>query len=100
LQLGTGLSSYWMLRENYEFEYANNAPSFYINVANQNRHLLGVLNFNATYQRQLGHGINALVQPYYKVPLTGIGNGRVNLRSAGVAFGVGINMNQLFRKPK
>ena len=100
LHLGTGLSSYWMLRENYEFEYANNVPSFYINVANQNRHLLGVLNFNATYQRHLGNGINAIFQPYYKVPLTGIGNGRVSLRSAGVAFGVGVNMNQLFRKPK
>lgn len=100
LQLGTGLSSYWMLRENYEFEYANNVPSFFINVANQNKHILSILNLNATYQRRLGSGINAIVQPYYKIPLTGIGNGRVNLRSAGVAFGVGVNMNHLFRKPK
>lgn len=100
LQLGSGLSSYWMLRENYEFEYANNVPSFYINVANQNKHLLSILNLNATYQRRLSNGVNAIVQPYYKIPLTGIGNGRVNLRSAGVAFGVGVNMNHLFRKPK
>jgi hypothetical protein len=100
LQVGTGLSSYWMLRENYEFEYANNVPSFYINVANQNKHLLSILNLNVTYQRRLSSGINAIVQPYYKIPLTGIGNGRVDLRSAGVAFGVGVNMNQLVRKPK
>ncbi len=100
LQIGTGLSSYWMLRENYEIEYANNVPSFYINIANQNKHLLSILNLNATYQRRLGNGVNAIVQPYYKIPLTGIGNGRVNLRSAGVAFGVGVNMNHLFRKPK
>ncbi len=100
LQVGTGLSSYWMLRENYEFEYTNNVPSFYINVANQNKHLLGVLNLNVTYQRRLGNGISAIVQPYYKIPLTGIGNGRVNLQSAGVALGVGWNMHQLFKKPK
>ncbi|WP_342644360.1 hypothetical protein [Mucilaginibacter sp. CSA2-8R] len=100
LQLGTGLSSYWMLRENYEFEYANNSPSFYLNVANENKHILSVLNLNVTYQHRLTNGISAIVQPYYKIPLTGIGNGRVNLQSAGVAFGVGWNMNQLFRKPK
>jgi len=93
--LGTGLSSYFMLRENYTFNYAGGypgGPTTY-NVRNRNQHIMGVLNLNATYQREISSKFGVAVQPYYKVPLTGIGVGQVNLKSAGVAVGVTWNIN-------
>ena len=93
--LGTGLSSYFMLRENYTFNYAGgypDGPATY-NVRNRNQHIMGILNLNATYQREISSKFGVAVQPYYKVPLTGIGVGQVNLKSAGVAVGVTWNIN-------
>ena len=93
--LGTGLSSYFMLRENYTFNYAGSypgGPTTY-NIKNQNKHIMGVLNLNATYQREVSSKFGVAVQPYFKVPLTGIGYGQVNLKSAGVAVGVTWNIN-------
>lgn len=92
--IGTGLSSYFMLREDYTFTYAPNGvqgPATY-SIRNQNRHLFGVLNLNATYQRAISPRFGIGVQPYLKLPLTGIGYGQVNLRSAGVAVGVTWNI--------
>ena len=90
ISAGTGLSSYFMLKERYRFNYSDNT-SYTYRVRNENKHLLGVLNINATYQRQLNNKLNLLVQPYYKLPLTDIGNEGIDLRSVGVAFGVGWN---------
>ena len=101
LALGTGLSSYFMLRENYRFDYSAESgwKPYNLEIKNQNQHLFGVLNVNATYQRQINSTFSAVVQPYMKLPLTGIGNGRVDLKSTGVALGVSWNINSVF-KPK
>ncbi|KAA8479732.1 outer membrane protein with beta-barrel domain [Arcticibacter tournemirensis] len=90
--LGTGLSSYFMLREKYTFNYTDNSEYTY-RVSNQNKHILGVLNLNATYQREVSKSLNLIMQPYLKLPLTDIGNEGIDLRSVGVAFGVGWNIN-------
>jgi hypothetical protein len=93
--LGTGLSSYFMLRENYTYNYASGSPDgpTNYNIRNQNKHILGVLNLNATYQREISSKFGVGIQPYLKLPLTGIGYGEVNLKSAGVAVGVTWNIN-------
>lgn len=85
--IGTGLSSYFMLREDYRFDYTN-SKSYNLQINNENRHILGVLNLNATYQHQVNSKFGLLVQPFYKLPITQIGYGKVDLRSAGVAVGV------------
>jgi cytoskeletal protein RodZ len=93
--IGTGLSSYFMLRENYTFNYTNpypDGPASY-NIRNSNKHILGVLNLNVTYQREISSKFGVGVQPYFKLPLTGIGYGQVNLKSAGVAVGVTWNLS-------
>jgi hypothetical protein len=93
--VGTGLSSYFMLRENYTYNYAGEyagGPASY-NIRNKNKHIMGILNLNATYQREISSKFGVAVQPYYKLPLTGIGYGQVNLKSAGVAVGVTWNIN-------
>jgi hypothetical protein len=101
LSLGSGLSSYIMLRENYRFDYAASSmiPSYGIQINNQNKHILGVLNLNATYERKINSKFSTIIQPYMKLPLTGIGNGRVDLKSTGVAVGISWNINSTL-KPK
>jgi hypothetical protein len=90
IALGTGISSYFMLRENYRFDYNNNPgwASTNFDIKNQNQHILGVLNLNATYQRRINEKFGLNLQPYMKLPLTSIGYGKVDLQSTGVAVGV------------
>lgn len=94
--VGSGLSSYLMLKEKYTYDYAipgTPGPASYT-VVNKNRHYFGVLNLNATYEHQLNTKFSIAAQPYLKVPLTDIGNGRVKLQSAGVALGVRWNLSR------
>lgn len=94
--VGSGLSSYIMLKEKYSYDYAvpnTPGPAGYT-VNNRNRHILGVLNLNATYQHQLNSKFSIAAQPYLKVPLTKIGYSQVKLQSAGVAVGLRWNINQ------
>jgi len=97
--VGTGLSSYLMLSEKYHYNYANPNPYWLtdVSVENKNRHFLGVLNLDATYQRQVNSKLSLAVQPYLKLPLTDIGNGQVKLQSTGVAVGISWNINTLKR---
>lgn len=90
IAVGTGISSYFMLRENYRFDYDNNPgwASTNFDIKNQNQHILGVLNLSATYQRRMNEKFGINVQPYMKLPLTSIGYGKVDLQSTGVAVGV------------
>ncbi len=99
--VGTGLSSYFMLSERYQFNYAANSgiSPYNLNISGQNQHILGVLNLNATYERRLNSKFGIIAQPYLKLPLTGIGNGQVGLRSTGVAIGFNWNIDP-FRKTK
>lgn len=92
--VGTGLSSYIMLSERYDYDYSTpgaGPAEFFIK--NRNQHILGVLNLNTTYQRQVNSKLSVGVQPYLKIPLTDIGSGQVRLRSAGVAVGFSWNIS-------
>ncbi len=96
--IGTGLSSYFMLSEKYHYNYVG--PYTYggpvdVSFTNKNRHIMGVLNLDATYQRQLSPKLGLALQPYLKLPLTDIGNGQVSLQSTGVSVGLSWNINSL-----
>lgn len=95
ISIGTGLSSYIMLNERYKFNYADSyvtGPSNY-NVPNSGKYFFGVLNLNATYQRQLNSKVGISFQPYLKLPLTNLGYGQVRLQTTGVAVGLTWNLN-------
>ncbi|HTD41885.1 MAG TPA: hypothetical protein VK671_14755 [Mucilaginibacter sp.] len=101
ITVGTGLSSYFMLREDYQFNYADpyaTGPAHYT-VINKNRNILSVLNFDATYTHQINSKFGVTVQPYTKVPLSDVGYSQVRLQSTGVAFGINWNINAS-SKPK
>jgi hypothetical protein len=98
--IGSGLSSYVMLNENYHYNYNSPYAGYYpqgFSVTNQNRYFFGVLNLEATYQRKLNANFSFDVEPYLKIPLTGIGAGDVKLQTFGVEFGLNWNLNRLFK---
>lgn len=97
LSVGTGLSSYLMLHENYKFTYDYGAaagPTSYT-VPNAGKYFFGVVNLNATYERQLNSKMGLTIQPYLKLPLTNIGYSQVKLQTTGVAVGLSWNLNRL-----
>jgi len=97
ISIGTGLSSYIMLRESYKFSYADTyetGPSNYT-VPGTSKYFFGVLNLKATYQHQVNSKFGISIQPYLKLPLGNIGYSQVHLQTTGIAVGVTWNLNPL-----
>lgn len=84
--IGTGLSSTWMHHEAYTYNIKTNTGAwekYQEEMYNKEHQLFSILNFSAGYQRNwknLSFGIS----PYVKIPLSGIGYGRVKLLSTGI----------------
>lgn len=85
LWLSTGLSSYWMRREKYQYTYADYVTpgADGILIEKENRHLLSVLNLGLAYERQLSPSLSIELEPYIKIPLGGVGYGKVSLYTTG-----------------
>jgi hypothetical protein len=82
----TGLSSYIMNREYYNFQYekdgAVNEKSY--KYYNASRNWFSVLNVGGGINIKTSDKSFLQVQPYYKVPLSGVGKGSLSLSSAGI----------------
>ncbi|QNF31984.1 hypothetical protein HUW51_04300 [Adhaeribacter swui] len=87
----TGLSSYIMLHEDYRYDYWNYGKPYSKHwiVSNQNRHFFQVLNLSLGYSKQIRPGISVGAEPFVKIPLSGVGAGKVNLTSLGAFFSLG-----------
>lgn len=83
-----GLSSYIMLTEDYLFKQNidGRKTEWTENYKNKNNHFFGLLNLSAAYERRLSNSLSFQVEPFLKVPITGIGEGRVNLVSSGMSL--------------
>jgi hypothetical protein len=91
---GTGLSSYFMLTEDYSYEYENNYDPDLINswsVNNENQHFLSIYNLSVGYQRAIGAQWLIEIEPFIKAPLAGVGFGEVDLWSTGSFFSIKYN---------
>ena len=96
--LNTGLSSLLMIKEQYTYQYNPTTwqPNKIILKNNANQHLLSVLELSTTYQFKLKGKSNLGISPFIKLPLGGIGEGEVNLKSTGI----NLNYNYDFTKKK
>jgi hypothetical protein len=82
--VSSGISSYWMLRERYLYDYkAYTYPDWVKDIRNENRHLLSIANFSLGWQRNLSPRWSFQVEPYLKIPLGAVGYGKVRLITAG-----------------
>lgn len=89
-----GLLSYLMKKEtyNYTYKYTPSGQSLKKEwtTKNENNHFFSILTLSGGYQRQVGKSVFIMVEPYVKLPLTGVGYGKVKLNSAGILFSIGI----------
>lgn len=92
-----GLSSFIMKKETYDYLYeypgSPNPITFnYIHtVKNENKHYFSVLALSGGYQRRINRMLSVTAEPYFKLPLGGVGYGKVKLNSFGILFSLNIS---------
>ena len=85
----TGLSTYLMKKESYNYFYKTPSGVLYNKnwtVNNKNRHFFSVLNLSGGYQYFFNSQFSIIAAPYAEIPLAGVGAGKVKLNSAGILF--------------
>jgi hypothetical protein len=95
VSLNAGLSSYFMLKEKYQFITGDSGPNQKVSnleINNQNQHLFGIANVSVSFDREISRGVSIGVAPFMKLPLTGIGYGDASLKSMGVSFSLNIGL--------
>jgi hypothetical protein len=86
-----GLSTYLMSKENYTYAYEssggwNGQGAWKSTKASQ--YPFSIVNLSAGFEQRLG-GVGSLrVEPYLRLPLEGIGTGKLPIMSAGVNIGI------------
>jgi hypothetical protein len=87
--VSTGLSSFIMKKEKYGYTYTNPWGQTMLHTYsynNKNTHLFSVVNLSGGYQYNFNKRFSLLAEPYVKLPVGGVGVGKVKLNSAGVLF--------------
>lgn len=86
-----GFSSYIMKTENYTYDYlytnTGRVVSHSKTYSNQSRNWFSVLQVSVGHLQRLGKAGSLRVEPYYAVPLNGIGYGELPISSMGVRLG-------------
>ncbi len=84
--ISSGLSSYLMLNEKYNYVYKSYAHSPYkgYEVKNKNQHYFQIFNLSAGYERAIGNKWAFQANPFVKIPLSGVGAGEIKLLNLGV----------------
>jgi hypothetical protein len=83
-----GLSSYIMLKEKYTYTVTANNRDYYYSedFTRKNNEWFSMLNLSIGIQRQIGQRFWLQAEPFLKAPLSGIGEGKVDLVSMGAFF--------------
>ena len=83
-----GLSSYLMQKESYTLFYHNGNRFFGKEFDSDQHHnyLLSVVSISAGLEHELGKGFSFQVEPFVKLPTTGMGAGNIKLNSYGLLF--------------
>jgi hypothetical protein len=86
-----------MLKEEYNFRcIPYSGYSDYLLVKeNENQHYFSVLALAASYQiNPKGSNIKWALEPYFKLPLGGVGEGNVRLKSSGISLNLTYDINK------
>ncbi|MEP6673909.1 MAG: hypothetical protein ABJA78_02095 [Ferruginibacter sp.] len=82
-----GVSTLLMKKESYDYYYKTTAgQTYYKNrtIDNQNKHFFSELGLSVGYQYTPTPWLSLMAEPYLKLPLTGVGYGRIKLNSTGI----------------
>lgn len=89
LFVSSGISSYWMLKEDYSFDYGDQKVYNYSwGVHNENQHMLSIINLSVGWQKQLNRKWSIQAEPFLKIPLGKVGAGKVSLKTTGIMLGL------------
>lgn len=87
-----GISSYIMKREDYDLTYlylsSGNYGEHSKSYRNASRNLFSVVQLSTGYSQQLNKGVALRIEPTLRLPLTGLGYGKLRFSSAGLQVGV------------
>lgn len=86
----TGMSSYLMRTENYDYEYMQNSQPGghnYLSYAKETKNWFSVANFSIGYTHKLGSNGSFRIEPYLKLPLKDIGTANMPIMSTGFNIG-------------
>jgi hypothetical protein len=85
-----GISSLIMKKEEYYYTYkytpAGSTHYKEWTVENKNKHYFSVATISGGIQQNIGKSISLTAEPYVKIPLAGVGYGKVKLFSTGIQF--------------
>ena len=86
-----GASSYLMKKENYDYlaELYNGQPySVNWTYRNSGNNFFSIVNLGGGYQKSIGKIGSLRIEPYFKIPLRGVGIGSLPISSYGLYFGL------------
>ena len=85
-----GLSSYFMKHENYDYTLVTTGQPYpyYKSYSSSSAAWLSVVNISAGYSHSIGKIATFRVEPYVKIPLTGVGIGSMPITSLGINVGI------------
>lgn len=94
--VSAGLSTLLMKKETYNYAYKYNAAgaTYYKSrtITNENNHYFSLMTLSGGYQRSVGKRFFIMAEPYFKLPLSGVGFGKVKLNSIGILFSAGYKL--------
>lgn len=101
VSINSGLSSYLMLKEKYVFKYSaeSNIPNYVLEKRNANQHYFSVAEISGTYRiKSPNSKVEFGIEPYVKIPLGGVGEGKVHLKSSGITLNMFYDLSK--KNPK
>jgi len=85
-----GLSSYLMNKESYDYELSSYGASWPSDASyyHSTQNWFSIMNLSVGYEHRLGKIGDIRIEPYAKLPLSGVGKGSLAITSAGLNVGI------------
>lgn len=88
LFVSAGASTYFVMKEDYYFHYEQDDPDLpgHWGTDKVTRYPFEIINVSMGYEYQIGKKSALQIEPFIKIPTTGIGWGNVDLHTVGIYF--------------
>lgn len=86
LTANAGISSYFMKNENYSYTFQRNGVEneWSLSYKNSSNNLFSIVNLGIGFNHSVSKSLMLRAEPYIKIPVTGIGMGRLPITSSGI----------------
>jgi len=86
--LSTGLSSYFMTKEDYTYYFNSNGvpTSRAATYPSTDTHIFSIAHLSIGFENRISNNLSLQIEPYAKIPFAGVGLGDIKISSFGVNF--------------